>query len=793
MLQNYLLTALRNLLRHKAFSFIHVSGLSMGLACCMLIVLYTKDEVSFDRFHEKKDRIFRVTVTTTNDQETHKMGSTNMVVGPSFKADIPEIETFIRMQNGPSIVRQGTETFTQEVLSVDGDFFSVFSLPLVTGDPKTVFKEPNSLVLTEETALKFFGSAEPVGKTLELEFGGQFEPFVVSGVAKNPPLNSSLQFGMLMPFQYTEKRFPDKEWLGFYMNTFVLLSDQADYRTVEPKLDRVFQRRARQELKEVIEKHDFKDKIHFGLQPLPEIHLDTQYGDIRNGLASGSKPIYSYILTGIAVFILLIACINFINLTVAHSLRRGKEIGIRKVVGGRRKQLIRQFLGESYVLCFIAFVMAGFIVELTLPIFNELANKRLSFAYLLDTRLIVGYLGLFLLTGFIAGFYPALVLSGFHPVQVLYNRHRLTGKSYLTRSLVVLQFALATFLIITTMVMYSQFDYLTHKDLGYNDENLVVIRTGRGRPKPELVDLFKTELTKVPSVQQVATKDRGLNFTGGQVNGKQIGFSINWMDDQFLPTLQIPVLKGRNFSKDFPADAEQSILVNETFVKEAGLKNPIGETVFNVNGNNKAMTIIGVVKDYHYASLKEKIGPQLFLVGTGDLWVKIKPDNITQTMRDLERIHRQLVPFRPYEYDFMDTLNERHYREEATWKQVITVGAILSIFISCMGLFGLATLSILQRTKEIGIRKVFGAAVGDIVLLLSADFMKLVSLAFVLAIPMGYYATHRWLENFPYRIALHWWIWAAPCLATLLIALLTVMTRTFQAASANPVKSLRTE
>ncbi|MGV3587148.1 MAG: ABC transporter permease [Adhaeribacter sp.] len=792
MLHNYFKLAFRNLWRNKVFSFINIGGLSLGLACCMFIFLYIKDEISYDRFHAKKDQIYRVTANIINEGEITKTGSTNMVVGPSFKQAIPEIEAFVRMQEDFYIVRQQENTFNQEVVFTDESFFSVFSLPLLAGNPRTALSNLNSLVLTEKAALKYFGNTPAIGKTLELKFRDTFKPFVVTGIAKNPPQNSSLQFEVLLPFKFTEKHFPDNAWLGFYMNTFVVLNPLADLEKVVPKLNQVYLQQARKELQEAKEKHDFKNSIQFGLQPLLQIHLDTVYADIRNGLKYGSNPIYSYILTGIALFMLLIACINFVNLTVAHSLKRGKEIGIRKVIGGNRLQLTFQFLGESFLLCFLAFALAVVLVELSLPFFNEVANKRLSLPYLLDTKLVAGYLGLFLLTGFLAGFYPALVLSGFKPILVLQHRYKFNGNGYLAKGLVIFQFAVTSFLMIATLAVYDQFNFLTHKNLGYNDENLAVIHLGRG-PHAEEVKLFKNELAQNPNIQWVATKDAGQNYTVVKVNGKDIEFAFSRIDENFLPALQIPIIKGRNFSPDFPADAENAVIINETFAQTVGWTNPVGKKLYNVNGNPKPMTVVGVVKDYHYASLKEKIGPQLFVVGAGDVWVKMKPQNIPQTLKILTQTHRQILPFKPFELDFINALNEKNYEQEAKWKQLITVGAVLSIFISCIGLFGLATLAIQQRTKEIGIRKVFGAAVSDIVLMLSTDFTKVVALAFFISVPVGYYAIHTWLQDFPYRITLNWWLFALPCLATLLLALLTIAARTFKAAVANPIKNLRVE
>nr|WKN38847.1 ABC transporter permease [Tunicatimonas sp. TK19036] len=796
MFNNYLKVGYRNLFRHKVFSFINMTGLSIGLACCMLIVLYTKDEVSYDRFHENKEQIFRVTATMTRSDGVNQIGSTNQIVGPSFAKEIPEIEAYLRMETASFILRRGTDTHNQEVHAVEDNFFSVFSFPLLAGNPQQVFSELNTMVLSETAAEKYFGTTDVVGKTLELQVEDAFEPFVITGVAKDPPQNSSIQFDVLIPFKFNRQNDEDTNWIGFYINTFVLLSPDADYHTLDPKLNEVFLSKAGEELKQARERFNFIAEIHFGLQPFQQIHLDPDYGANRNGLTAGSNPIYSYILSGIALFILLIACINFINLTVAHSLRRAKEIGIRKVIGGQRRQLIGQFMGESFIICLIAFAGAILIVLLVLPFFNELANKRLSFTYLLDTKLITGYILLFLLTGFIAGFYPALVLSGFTPVQTLYNRFRLSGKNYLAKGLVVFQFSLAIFLMIATVGVYSQFNYLIQKDLGYNNDDLAVVYLGRGR-HDAIVEALKNDLAQEPSIDMISTRSGGPNYTVAKANNKEqeIEFAISWVDENFLPALQIPLMQGRNFSPEYTTDSSQSVIVNESFVKEVGWggasgKDPIGQELAY---GDQPLTVVGVVKDYHFESLREKIGPLLLIKGSGDLWVKMQPDQLTQALKATQAAYEKVVPFRPFEYELLSTINERNYEAEAKWKQMITVGAGLSIFVSCMGLFGLAMLSIQRRTKEIGIRKVLGAAVSDIVFLLSHDFVKLIILAFLIAIPLGYYAVDQWLQNFAYQINLSWWIFALAGTVAIIVAVSTVSVQSVKAATANPVDSLRNE
>ena len=790
MLQHYFKIIFRNLWKSKLYSVINITGLALGLTCCMLIVLYNKDEVSFDQFHQNKNQIFRVVAEMNNGNEPpHKLGISNSPVGPAFKEDIPEVQSFVRLQSDQFIIKKANTTFNQEAIRVDTNFFKVFTFPLVAGDPATSLKDPNAVILTEETAQKYFGTTDVIGKTLDFKVDEKFEPRIITGVVKKSPQNSSIRFEALVPF--TDK---STEWMGFYLNTFVELDAAADYKKVAAKLDKVFLSRAASELKDLKEKFDFKGSVHYSLQPFTQIHLDPSYETV-NGVTDGSRPMYSYILSGIAFFILLIACINFVNLTVAHSIKRGKEIGVRKVMGGLRQQLIRQFLGESFLLGFIAFTLAIVLTILLLPLFNELANKQLSFGYLLDVKLIVLYAALFIITSFSAGFYPAIVLSRFSPVQTLYNRHKFTGKNLLTKGLVVFQFSLATFLIITTIIVYSQFNFLTHKNLGYNDKDLLIVNMGSG-VEQRVTDLFKSELSKDPSIQIVAAKNGGYNETVANADGKEINFSYNRMDENYLAAMQIPMLKGRNFSTDFPSDSTESLIINETFAKQAGWADPIGKKV-DFTWAKKIKTVVGVVRDYHYESLQRKIGPQLFVADPGfrygDLYIKVKPDNIPRALKLVEATYKKILPVQPYKYDFMNTINLRQYEAESKWKQIITFAAILSIFISCIGLFGLTTLATEKRTKEIGVRKVLGASVQSLVALLSFNFVKLVLLGFIIASPIAWFFTNKWLQNFPYHISLSVWVFAGTAALMIALASVTISYQSIKAALSNPVTSLKVE
>ena len=421
MIQNYFKTAFRNLWRAKAFSIINIAGLSVALACCMLILLFAMDELSYDRFNVNKDKIYRlVTNSISATGMVNKYASTGMVPGPSFKRQIPEIEDFLRVQSGSYVVKRGNEAFNESVLYADSNFFSFFTFPLLHGNPKTALNNEHSIILSEDLARKYFGDKNALGQVLQLKVNNIFQPFQVTGVVKKSPQNSSIKITMLLPLT-AAGNMNDDQWFNEYLSTFFIIKPGSDIKRVENKIANVYKLEAAVQIKEIEAKYDIKVKTEYKLQPLLQIHTSTDY-PADNGLTDASSPMYSYILTGIALFILLIACINFVNLTIARSLKRAKEIGIRKVVGGQRKQLIIQFLGESYILSFIAFVLAIILVQLALPIFNDLANKSLSFSYLLSPKLVIGYIAIFLFTGMLAGFYPALVLSGFNPVQSLYNR-----------------------------------------------------------------------------------------------------------------------------------------------------------------------------------------------------------------------------------------------------------------------------------------------------------------------------------------------------------------------------------
>ena len=798
MFKNYFKVAFRNLLRNKIYSLINIAGLSIGLACAMLILLYVKDEVSFDKFHKNVNNIYRIVSKSKHNGVEYKDGNTGFLQGPRFEQNVPGIQSFVRIQSGAEDIKKGSDIQSQDLLYVDSNFFSVFTFPLLNGNGKTCLKEPHSIVLSEDAARKQFGKANAVGKIVMVKEDSAFVPYKVTAVTKRCPQNSSVKFEVLLPFKESDADAQNNDnWYSFFLNTFVVLNPNASLPRVENQMQKFYVKDATETFKAMIKKYGGGPDVSMGtyfLQSFTTMHLNTELPP--NGLANASNPMYSYILSGIALFVLLIACINFVNLTVARSVKRAKEIGIRKVIGSDRRQLIFQFLGESFLLCFIAFAFAVLIVQLILQVFNDLSNKALALSYLFDAKLIAGYVFLFFITGMLAGFYPALVLSGYKPVDTLYSRFNLAGKSYLQKSLVVLQFALASFLIIATFTIYAQFNFLTKTNLGYDDSNIVVVN--KEQVKHSEAAIFKSELLKNSNIVDVAAKNGGQWMTGAKVaNDSSISFNYETVDESYIPELKIPLVEGRNFSRAYPSDSTNAVLVNESFVKQAGWKNPIGQTVNFFYNNNEIYHVIGVVKDYHYLALNQKIGPQLFTMKNNNLYgtfnIKIRPGSETESLKYIQKTFKRFFPLSPYSYVFKDQQKLTAYQAEAKWKQIIFFGAILTIFISCIGLFGLSVLSAEKRTKEIGIRKVLGASVQHVVTILSADFLKLVMIALVIAIPLAMITANKWLQNYPYRIALNWWMFAIASLLVAMVALTTVSFQAIKAAMANPAKSLRTE
>ncbi len=799
MWRNYLKITYRNLSRNKLYAGINILGLAIGLAAAMMILLYTKDEVSYDRFHENRAQIYRIVNRWTHPDGSLKMadGSTGALPGPRFAEKIPEIATYVRVRGDFRNIRTGTEVESHQVLFADTSFFSVFTFPLVSGHSGMALRDPDAIVISEKMALKFFGTFHATGKTITIIEDGTPRPVKVTAVAKDCPLNSSIKFDLLLPMQVRAEEYANTEnWFNFFQSTFVMLHPGAEASRVEAKMKQVYESEAAEAIASMAAKYDIKESATYLLQPLDDLHLSADYS-AGNGLAESGNPVFSYILSGISLFILVIACINFINLTVSRSLKRAREIGLRKVVGGARRQLIAQFMGESYGLCLMAFLLAVLMVQGALPTFNELSGKALSFSYLLDVRLVMTYTVLFLLTGLMAGFYPAYVLSGYDPVKTLYSRFNLSGRNYLQKGLVIFQFSLASFLIVATLVIYAQFDYLVSKDLGYNDKNLMLVskwnmtRTEAAR--------FRNELLRNPGIMEVAPKNGGSWGTVALINkGQQIDFNYETVDAAFLPLIEVPLLRGRNFSASFPADSSHSVIVNEAFVRKAGWKEPLGQKVdFFSSQGGAVYEVVGVTKDYHSDPLNQKIKPQLFTMkpdnNYGVNYIRFVSGSEASVVPYVRSVFLRLFPAHSFSYTFMDEQNRNNYDTEARWKQIMLFATTLTIFISCMGLFGLATLSAERRMKEMGIRKVLGASALSVARLLSSDFFALVAVSLSIGFPVAYWVGNKWLDNYPYHVSINGWVFLLTLLGVAVLVLITVGYQSLKASLANPARTLRSE
>ena len=799
MFRHYLKVAWRGFKRASVFSFINITGLTIGLTCSMLILLFVKDELSFDKFHEHGHQIYRVVSQSTFKGESKISSNTGLLEGPRFAAHVPGIKSFVRIEYDGTDFKKGTEVQSMNFFRADSNFFVFFSFPLIAGNPATCLKDPYSIVLSKTEAIRQFGSTDILGKTVLLKEDTTFKPYTVTAVAKDCPQNSSIRFNALSPIKVSAADEANPQnWFSSFLNTFVMLDDHANLGQVERQMKNYYFKDASVTFKSLLQQYGLSaseaSMEDYRLQPIAAMHLDKAISS-GNGISATSNPVYSYILSGIALFILLIACINFINLTIARSLKRAKEIGIRKVVGSNKKQLIIQFMGESIILCMMSFCLALLLTELLLPLFNTLANKSLSLSYLLDAGLIAALAGLFALTSFIAGFYPALVLTRFEPTKILYNRFDVQGKNYLQKSLVVVQFTIASFFVILTFVVYQQFKFLTSADLGYDDNNLVLIEQYNAQPKGAI---FQKMLSENPAIKEVAAKNGGLHSTLAKTSG---GAVINFLSDMitpnFLDELKIPILTGRNFSPTNPTDSIDKILVNEAFVKEAGWTAPLGQKITITPEDNKVVEVIGVVKNYHYGSMNEPINPQVFrwqdINKLNAFYIKIQPGMSSAALNHIKTTYQALFPLSPYSYNFVQQSNKMQYSDIAKWRQILLFGGLVTIIISFMGLFGLSVLSSERRRKEIGIRKVYGASVGGIIRLLTTDYLKLVLLSLIIAAPITYMAAHKFLETMLYRIPLSVRLFIIPDLLVILLAFLTIYLQTRQSATVNPVKSLKND
>lgn len=818
MLKNYIKIAFRNIRKQKLYSLINIFGLTMGITCCILIYLFIQDEYSYDKFHKNAENIYRVDQITyqklksdiepkpffdnSAPEGTHKSPWLPLPLGPTINEQFPEIEQFTRVDESNLLVRNEDRSFQNRILLTDASFFEIFSFPLIEGSPNEVLQDPLSVVLTPESARKFFEDEDPVGKSLTITIQNEEKLFTVSGIAESPPKNSSIPFSMVIRIEnkpYYE--FNAERWNSFNTPVFISLSEEASRSQFTQKLNDLAEERyaeSWQGRRDRLGLPEDATVAEFMITPLTNIHLDAAAGwhDVSN-------PLYSYILGAIAILILIIACINYITLALARSSGRAKEVGVRKASGAQRSQIALQFWGETQILTLFAMIAGVCLAELALPFFNEIAEKSLSINYFTDAGFLGILLGITFITGLVAGSYPALILSRFQPVKVLKGLSAFQFKPRLTKGLLVLQYSLSIFLIISSLVMFKQLEFVSSKDLGYNKEQVVFVSTFTpwDETGTNLMERYRTELNGVPGIQNISGMSpaltMGSNVYGFGVNGEEKTSFIYYVDEQLINTLGIELIAGRNFSEERPSDETESIVVNEALVRSMEWEDPIGQ-LLPWKGEENPSTVIGVVKDFHFQSMESEIEPMLFHMdtdqgGVSEIAIKIENGMIAQALPRLEAAWKEITPFTPFNYWFLDDAVARQYEQYRQWLSIMGISTFMAILIACLGLFGLAGLTVVNKTKEIGIRKVLGAGMSQIILLLNKDMVKLIVVSIIIAAPISWYVMEQWLADFAYRIEIGAGLFMAAGIVTLLIAFITVSYYSIKAALINPVESLRSE
>jgi putative ABC transport system permease protein len=806
MIKNYFKVAWRNLLKNKVFSFINITGLAVGLASFLLIALYVLDELSYDRYNEKADRIYRVNTDIKFGGGDLHLTVASDPMGAVLKKDYPQVVEYTRIYNssGSKLIKKGSQYINEEkVAHVDSTFFKVFTLPAVSGNTDIALNEPNTVVLTESASKKYFNTTDAVGEILEIEK----TPYKVTAVIRDIPRASHFNFDVLLSMDNV-----DYQWGNFLSNnfqTYIVLQKGIDYKEFEKNFTTVIDKYLLPQAKQFMQinsMEDFKkagNKLEYTLMPLTDIHL---HSDRFPELSANGNIQYVYIFSAVALFILLIACINFMNLSTARSANRAKEVGIRKVLGTEKKALVNQFLFESIITVTIALVIAIGIASLVLPLFNDVSTKSFTVKDFFTGKFIPFLVALPFVVGILAGSYPAFFLSGFKPITVLKgNTASIFKRSHLRSGLVVFQFATSIFLIISTVIVYSQLHYIQTKNLGFNKDQVLIIN-GTGALENN-AEAFKNEVSNLPGVSSgsftgylpVSSSARNDNsFSKTAVMDSKTGINMQrWtIDYDYIKTLGMQMVRGRNFSREFGSDSS-GVIINETTEKLLAFDNPIGQKIYTYNENNEPISynIIGVVRNFNFESLRQNIGPLCMVLGKSP-WItsfKVSTANIQSLVKQIESKWKAMAPGMAFSYRFLDDSFDEMYRDEQRVGKIAITFALLAILIACLGLFGLVTYAAERRVKEIGIRKVLGATVGNIITMLSKDFLKLVIIAAIFSFPLAWWTMNKWLEDFAYRINISWWVFAIAAIVAASIALITVGLQAVRAALANPVKNLRTE
>ena len=817
MLKNYINIAWRNLTKQKILTFINISGLSIGMGCFSLFMLYAVSEFSFDRFHLREADIFRLVQWQVGLKGMQPGGDagTPVPLGPAIKKDLPDVENFVRFQQsfGQKFVKINDKVTRSDISFADPQIFSVFSFKLIEGSPTAALFDLHSIVLTRDKAIQLFGQTHVLGKRIDIKIDDQFVPFTVGGVAENIPFNSSIQFGLLGSFDYLLQTSmgmqAGNDWhMTIGMETYVELRKSSNLAGERGKLAKFRQKYFPEEQAD-LKKSGLWNGIgafpmQYVLQPMSDVHTNPK---IEAGYGPGdvANPSNIWILISIACAVLLIACINFTTLAIGRSSGRAKEVGLRKVIGGTRQQLIRQFLTESLLLSVLSAVLGLLWANLFLPWFNQLAGTEIGFSFSQYPQIIWMLVGLTLLVGILAGTYPAFVLSSFRPVEALKNKFKLGGSNLFTKSLVTVQFVLSVALIISTVVILQQLTFLHSKDLGFNKENVVMV-DATGTDTKKVYPLFKHALLADSHVNGVTGSEIGLGDGEGEMGGgfnykDQRGSVIEYpVDGDYLTVMGMKLLTGRNFDPKITSDTVTSILVNEAMIRSIGLtlSNAVGQQL-KVDGPQKQVSrqIIGVVKDFNFEPLSRTVRPQIFSQPSGlqpsRFFIRLMPGDPAPTLAGLEAAWKTIAPEFPFKYAFVDERMEMFYKSEARWSKIVGWAGGVCIFLACLGLFGLAALTAVNRTKEISIRKILGAPFRALVGLLYKDFYLQIAIAFSIACPLAWYVMNKWLENYAYRIKIGPGVFISTGAITVCIVLITIGYQALKSAFSNPVESLRAE
>ena len=799
MIKNYFKIAWRNIVKNPGYSIINIGGLAIGMSCFLMISLFIRNELSYDSYHEKGDNIYRIVHHGSEDKLEDRWIWGNAPVGPALKKDFSEVAEIVQFSGRSDILLEYNERSFQEGNSfyVDETAFDIFSWPLLSGNPKTALKDPYSIVLTESTAKRYFGNEDPIGKTMD-GVGGRANDgiYTVTAVMKDVPANSHFSFDVLMSMSsFYQSRSEIFEWWGYVdFYTYFLVNDNFNQQVFQAKMPEFLKRNRPEENAE-----DFYD---LSFEPLKDTYLNSAAAR-QPGVTGSLSNIYIFALIGL--FILIIACINFMNLATARSLERAKEVGVRKVIGADKKGLRYQFLGESLLMVLLASILGLVLVMLGLPAMRNITGKAFHSAEIFNVFSLSLYFGIALLTGLLAGLYPAFVLSNFKPSSVLKGVFRSSKQGInLRKGLVIFQFSLSIALIASTVIVYFQLGFMLNKNLGFNREQQLVIDFNWDGQVMDNMETIKSEFMDLQEVVSVAGSRTvpGGHFPGAGTDietfeGKMENFSpfLYEIDFDFIPHYEIEVVAGRAYSREFVTDSVSSLMVNEAAARSFGYANPADIIGKRFQQWGRDGTVVGVVKDFNFMSLHQPVAPLTLRYSQFGkyLSMKVKSSNMQQAISSIEQKWAELAPHRPFLYAFLDESFNTQYEADIKFRKLFTLFSFLAIFIACLGLLGLATYSAVQRTKEIGVRKVLGAEVSSIVKLLSIDFIKLVLIAIVVATPFSWYVMDKWLHVYAYQIDISWWIFALAGGIALFIALATVSFNAIKAARANPVKSLRTE